>query len=331
MINNVGNQNFIISKRQTPAKAQSNVTFKGKFNAISFIENNPVLSLYVIDFLGMQAPRITIDTLRNRKELGHLNYSAGRETALREFSTAILMYLSPGVIALGLGRLVAKHMEKKRGIDTKEFIGSKFLKVAKNKLKQSRSNDFRKMRQNFVEKMINSRQPFGNHKVDKLSAEETKQIVNEILKVNKSDEEGIKKIAEKLKHGNESRFNIRYGRNGKITRSAKNFVLDIITFRDGFIDESLKQAEKFNPKELLKDVSELCKNTIKFNRTKAALGFTAALGLLIAFPKVNIWITKKISGDDSGKFPGLQGLDSKNSNEFDTLKYLQEVKNANKK
>ena len=62
------------SKKKNPSFGNPAVAFA------TFIENNGFLGEFLsIDTFGMMAPRTGQGYLRNRKELGHLNYKAGRE------------------------------------------------------------------------------------------------------------------------------------------------------------------------------------------------------------------------------------------------------------
>ena len=49
----------------------------------------------VVDLLGMWIPRIWQNLLRNREELGHLNYKAGAEETIREILTGPSMFIIP--------------------------------------------------------------------------------------------------------------------------------------------------------------------------------------------------------------------------------------------
>lgn len=108
------------------------VAFKGaEYKALALLESNPVLSLFTIDLFGMVIPRIIIDTLRNRKELGHLNWDAGRETAVRESLSGPISFFMPSLIAVGVGNHLLNSKYNKEGINTSSFINFDYLKTAK--------------------------------------------------------------------------------------------------------------------------------------------------------------------------------------------------------
>lgn len=75
----------------------------------TFLENNGFLAEFLsIDTTGMMIPRTGQGYLRNRKELGHLNYKAGREEFIRELLSGPAFFYVPMAIITGSSILNGK-------------------------------------------------------------------------------------------------------------------------------------------------------------------------------------------------------------------------------
>lgn len=75
----------------------------------SFIENNGFLGEFLtIDTVGMMAPRTVQGYTRNREELGHLNYKAGREELVRELLSGPAYFYVPLSVLTMVGLLRGK-------------------------------------------------------------------------------------------------------------------------------------------------------------------------------------------------------------------------------
>jgi len=61
---------------------------------------------------------------------------------------------------------------------------------------------------------------------------------------------------------------------------------------------------------------------------KRAPAYLFAMGGLISFPIVNMWISKRVSG--GCEFPGLKGLIQDNNYKLHTLKSSKVIPNTNK-
>lgn len=98
-------------KNAHPAKISKQVSFSGSgmpvvdgiIGFITWMENGgKAVEFTVTDCLAMIFPRTFQAYNRNSKELGHPNYKAGTEEALREFLTGPSMFLVPlGLVGLG--------------------------------------------------------------------------------------------------------------------------------------------------------------------------------------------------------------------------------------
>ncbi len=75
----------------------------------TFLENNGFLAEFLsIDTTGMMVPRTAQGYCRNRKELGHLNYKAGREEMVRELLSGPAFFYVPMAVIAGSGILNGK-------------------------------------------------------------------------------------------------------------------------------------------------------------------------------------------------------------------------------
>lgn len=145
---NSGATQFSLNKKNVQPSPQrqsnntpQNVSFEGNLlstagdlglKALSTIESKPVLALAVIDFLGMILPRIIIDTNRNKEELGHLNWDAGRETAMREVFSSFVLFFMPGVLFTKMGDALLNSKFNKLGVNTASHTNFKTLELIKN-------------------------------------------------------------------------------------------------------------------------------------------------------------------------------------------------------
>lgn len=66
---------------------------------VHYVETHgPVVEFMAMDMLSMVIPRTAQAYLRNREELGHLNYQAGNEEAIRELLTGPSMFVMPMIV-----------------------------------------------------------------------------------------------------------------------------------------------------------------------------------------------------------------------------------------
>ncbi len=94
-------------------------SFKGNpiVGFATFIENNGFLGEFLsIDTFGMMAPRTAQGYLRNREELGHLNYKAGREELVRELLSGPAFFYVPLLVMTGVGLLRGKVAKVQAGV-----------------------------------------------------------------------------------------------------------------------------------------------------------------------------------------------------------------------
>lgn len=100
------------------------------------LEERPVLCFVIMDSLGMVIPRSVIDLGRNKEELGHLNWNAGRETLLSEVWSDGMLFFVPGIGFTVLGNSMLNSKYNKLGINTTAFTDFKNLNMLETKLRE---------------------------------------------------------------------------------------------------------------------------------------------------------------------------------------------------
>lgn len=121
----------------------NNIVFQGNpaIKVLSTLESNPVLSLATIDLFGMIMPRTLIDLNRNKGELGHYNWDAGRETFMREVFSSSILFFGPGLIFNWIGNKLLDSKFNPLGINTKTFTNYDTLKIIELKAQEILRNE----------------------------------------------------------------------------------------------------------------------------------------------------------------------------------------------
>lgn len=125
-------------KNQGNQNRHNNVSFEGLnvASALSALETNPILALTVIDLMGMVMPRTVIDLNRNKEELGHLNWDAGRETFMREIAGTGFNFFLPGLTFTWLGNKLLDNKFNPHNINTKACTNYSTLNVINGHLRE---------------------------------------------------------------------------------------------------------------------------------------------------------------------------------------------------
>jgi len=348
MINTIKNTTYNISSTGLNEKSAYQPSFKGGFHtALGSIESNPVLSLVIIDLLGMIIPRTVIDLKRNKEELGHLNWDAGRETILREAITSFLLFFLSGLTATGIGNAFLRKNFEEDGINTRAFLDFNTLEASKERLqkiiKREEENgnteiSIKKLREEYIGSMLEGASSAMQGKpVSGVEDEFKKYILNEDnikLADIKPKSKNIKKqfkrlelhhelelekagIANKIKNlFGESKIKVANNKKG-FSISIDNFVKNTVVFADDLIlrpalkvggnDTNTKIGDRKVNLETFKNEFGTAYNKLyNFKAGKLYTAFITTLALLIAFPRFNMWVSRKCTGND--EFPGVKGL-----------------------
>lgn len=103
---------------------------------LEWLEQRPVFAFVIMDSLGMVIPRSIIDLNRNKEELGHLNWNAGRETFLSEIWSDGMLFFVPGIGFTMIGNQMLNSKYNKLGINTTAFTDFKNLNMLETKLRE---------------------------------------------------------------------------------------------------------------------------------------------------------------------------------------------------
>jgi hypothetical protein len=351
MINNIKKPFFIQNNLNQEKTNKIQTPFKGKVpSLLGKVESNPVLSLAVIDILGMVIPRTIIDLKRNKEELGGYNWDAARETVLREATTTFILFFFPGLLATQIGKAFLADKYKKQGINTTSFLDFNTLESSKKvmtkvlkDLTDNKSNNgevsVETLRKNYINAMFDKdnvvssmkehsisgfSDGFVKYMNDKdtvykavISTENTGKSLKELTKYHREKllgDKSVDNIANKIKQlTGESK--IIYLDNKK-TISVDNFLINTASFADDIIlrpamslikdaTVDIKQS-KININDFDNNFKETVKHLENFKKLKLYSVFVSTLALLIAFPRINMLISRLSSGNDN--FPGVKGL-----------------------
>jgi len=316
----------------------------------SVLESNPVLALATLDLLGMIVPRTIIDINRNKEELGHLNWDAGRETIMREVFSSGVMFFGPGIVFNYLGNKLLDTKFNPLGVNTKAFTDYKTLnaieKTTEEILKSTSGRiSVVELRQKVAKSLLNNIQSAdkgiklaSSEKLVQTVLKEIKnsssranidQLINQALKSNphidvatvrkgliigkdKAVSNFIKShIAEIVTHLQETEATLNVKGVKPITTSIKNIIRDVFGATDDIITKAAKGADHIDVKELQTGISSVLKETRRLKVAKVIVPFAVVFTMLFSFPKFSAWLSKKLN-DGKDLFPGVAGL-SKNA------------------
>lgn len=338
--------------------ANSNVAFKGNpiIKGFSVLESNPVLALATLDLLGMIAPRTIIDINRNKEELGHLNWDAGRETAMREIFSSAVMFFGPGVVFNYLGNKLLDKKFNPLGVNTKAFTDyhtlSAIEKATDNVLKSASGKvNIVELRQQVAKTLLNNVQSADKGiklaSSDKLvqtllteiknssSRANIEKVINTALKTNPNlDIASVRKglivgkdkavsnfiksnLDDIVQHLQETEATLKIKGTKTITAPVNNIIRDVFGATDDIISKAANGADNIDANQLKTNISKVLKETRRIKVAKVVIPFVVVFGLLFSFPKFSAWLSKKLNG---GKdyFPGLAGLNKDAENKVST-------------
>lgn len=302
-INNANNKN-----NQKQNKPSFGNLFVGYSN---LLENGGFIAEFLsVDTLGMMGPRTVQGFLRNHEKLGHLNYRAGREEAVRELLSGPAYYYVPLAIltvsGLLFGRTARVNSEVlKKLSQVMKGVGGDIKNSAElkqnfvNHLMDDAFKGFTKKRENineianlFNEVVAERKSPknikeffvglFSQKSKDGFSFKETTKKAEELLTyVNKANGKNL---------DNTTVINVA-GENYKIS----NLFKDVSNYLDDFTAKAAKtsdDAETF--------IDKFHKRALTLKHTANVLALSGLSAFLIIIPKLYK------TGED---FPGMEGLD----------------------
>lgn len=180
------------NKRQNQNKQQSfGNALAPAVAAAVFIENNGFLGEFLtIDAFGMGTPRVAQGYNRNKEELGHLNYKAGREELVRELLSGPSFFFVPAISLLVAAALRGKAT--KVTTTTLDIFKDVMSKTAS---KVTNSKDSKEIKTKFVNDFFDKAFHDYEHKGEHV--EKLKKIFTEYLTSDKK--EGVLGFGDKAK------------------------------------------------------------------------------------------------------------------------------------
>ncbi|MBS4759640.1 MAG: hypothetical protein KHX03_02960 [Clostridium sp.] len=307
-------------KKQSPSFGMGNplVSFA------TFIENNGFMGEFLtIDTVGMMAPRTAQGYTRNKEELGHLNYKAGREELVRELLSGPAYFYVPLAVLTIAGLLRGKSAK----------VSQKVLSSFKNIMKNTAGNlkETAALKNNFVNEF--KKEAFGDYKNGRDLVERLGELMNQNLNHKLSFKDSILNLFKSKANKKTTASMIRKEAAEVLTRLNKmnGKMIDNSTsvkinggeynisnlFKDmaNYMDDFSKKASKSNlEKETF--IEKFHKTAVKTRDITNVLAISALSAFLMIIPKI-YQTDKKFPGTD-----GLEGTESQNVKE--------EVKNENK-
>lgn len=279
----------------------------------TFIEKNGFLGEFLaVDTTGMMGPRGIQGFLRNREELGHLNYKAGREELVRELLSGPAFFYVP-IIVLSIASLLRGKAAK---VDAKTL--SEFKTVMKNTAVELKNTVSTK--KNFVKTITKDAFKDFNHEkglIDELSQLMEQNVTKKFSfkdsllnifrkKENKVTTTGTLKakateLITKINKANEKNLD----NAGAISVNGKNVnIADLFDDMRNYLDDFTKKAN--NTTENTNTFIEKFHNAAKNIRYATnILAVSALSAFLVIIPKLY----------QTGKtFPGTDGLNTGTNN-----------------
>ena len=277
----------------------------------NMLENGGFIAEFLsVDTLGMMGPRTGQGFLRNHEKLGHLNYRAGREEAVRELLSGPAYYYVPLAILTTAGLLFGRTAR----------VNSEVLKNL-HKVMKNVGGDIKnaaEIKQNFVKKVMDD--AFDGFTHERENIDKIGKIFNEIVENKKSpaslkewfgglfrkkDKNGfsLKKSTQKAEELLTS-VNKANGKNLDNTTVIKvagenyklaHFMKDVSNYLDDFTQKAAKTTE---PAEAF--IDKFHKKALTLKHTANVLALSGLSAFLIIIPKLY---------KTGESFPGMEGLE----------------------
>ncbi len=322
--------------QQLEKNEKQNPQFKGAVDtAMRYLATNQAVGANGVDLAFMVTPRTASDTIRRGPV-------AGLETGRREMSGTVNHSLI-GVYGGVAGALVAVAM----GIDRKFKTKVNSMMAAPetvNILAENRAKNMDSQKE-YLRETFNNLKAFnpasqladenGYIKLSKLSKEsidEFVEIMNSAINDKsvdfkkwsfKGDPEFLKVLANKIteKTGAQSKYTLESTVNEKLKSNTNlNTVLeDIFRLSRAFNKPKVTEAFRQQIKDG-KDIAdnEFVKRFTRFGKRKSIAGFLIASGIGMSIQPINMYLTKKKTGQDG--FVGVEGRTKDKSAKFKALK-----------
>ncbi len=275
----------------------------------SFIENNGFLGEFLtIDSVGMMIPRTAQGYARNREELGHLNYKAGREELVRELLSGPAYFYVP----LAVLTLVGIVRGKTAKVQTK--VLNSFKSVMENTAVELKNAAQTKT--NFVKRLLSG--SFKGYKNETGLIDEIEKLMNKNLteKLSFSDKvsnlfknKANKKATPAMVRADVEKLVTKLNKaNGKHLDDAGSIDIEGVSYSassllkdmENYLDDFTKRAQK-TKKDKDTFVEKFHQHAKDLRNATNILAVSALSAFMLLIPK--LYQTDK-------KFPGTEGLNT---------------------
>lgn len=282
----------------------------------TFIENNGFIGEFLtVDTFGMATPRAVQGYTRNSKELGHLNYKAGREETVRELISGPAYFFVP-LIILTLATLL-KGKATKVTTDTLDVFKSVMKNTSKNIKDMKDSKD---IKTKFIDNLLSNAFDENEYKNERGQITKIKEIITNATeyksknflglfdKKKKGFKEELSKAITTLNKANgkfidsTTLIEVTVKENDKTLKKQLNLNY-LLSDIPNYLENITKSAEK-SSSPIEKFVEDFHKNAKRIRQTTNILAAAALAAFLAIVPKFYK------TGND---FPGLEGLDTTNA------------------
>lgn len=303
-VNYTNNKNINNNHKNKPSFGNLGVGFA------TFIENNGFLGEFLtIDTVGMMTPRTVQGYGRNREELGHLNYKAGREELVRELLSGPAFFYVPLAMITLAGIIKGKSAKV-----TTDALKT-FKEIMKTTTADIKSDAIKK---DFINKI--AKDSFKGYDKEQGLVDKIVDLMTKNLEKGAKSKQLKKEAVETLTALNKA--------NGKFIDNAshikvgeKEFEISaLMSDTKNYIDDFTQKAAKTN-KDKLTFIEKFHKKAHDLRLATNILAVSALSAFLTIIPK--LYQTDK-------KFPGKDGLNTGESTQTEALEKGKEAVNADK-
>lgn len=310
---------------------KENIRFTGASDIVSsglrFLDTNQAWGANAVDLCSMVIPRTTVDFINRGPE-------AGTETARRE-SAGTINHSLVGVYGTGAGLALAALFNNKYGIRAdKIFADNNTIDILAKYWHEARQTgtDNKAVVKAYTDKLA-ANIKFFNTDLDKesgliaMSEDTQKEFSSKMsdMLINKNDKAKFKEFSKFMHNlmtsdtGAESRV-VLEGFERKADNTSKTLIANIYnvskTFLEGKVDDAFKNSK-------MVDTNEYINGLKKLNLQRSALGLGVAAGIGMSIQPLNMYLTKKKTGQDG--FVGVPGREKDKTKEFKIMKSIAAV------
>lgn len=262
--------------------------------AATFIENNGFTAEFFLeDAFGMAGPRTGQGLFRNKEELGHLNYKAAREEAVREALSPIAIFLFPAAVIATFALLKGRSAKVPVGI----------LDAFKPVMHRASSSithvgDSKSVKEAFIENFVKT--AFKGFDREAEQIDKLKGVLSNFADGKIKEKAAIKEAEEALATLNKA--------NGKFFDDTSKIAIEGKTLNISEVVPSIANYLTHFTKKVAESSQPMGDFIEKFHEKAAKTRKMATIAAIASFALFSLIIPKLYQTDK--KFPGLDGLDT---------------------